>query len=95
MSTQTHRFFVILLCLKIVTGAEASQFKSMRFRNYCKFSYTSGSVCPRAYEGRVRPRGPGNEDEILVVCITSSPGNEDSLVFAFSCNIETRGLDIS
>ena len=47
MSTQILRFFVILT-VKIVTGAKASQFKSMRFRNYCKFSCTSGSVCPRA-----------------------------------------------
>ena len=48
--------------MKIVTGAEASQFKSMLFRNYCKFSCPSGSVYLMAYEGRVRPRDPGNED---------------------------------
>ena len=51
--------------MKIVTGAEASQFKSMRFRNYCKFSCTSGSVYP--YEGRVRPLGSGNEDGLLQI----------------------------
>jgi hypothetical protein len=45
VSTQTLRFIVRM---KIVTVAEASQFKSMRFRNYCKFSCTSGSAYPRA-----------------------------------------------
>jgi hypothetical protein len=48
----------------IVTGAKASQFKSMRYRNCCKFSCTSGSVCPRAWGGRARPRDPGDEDDI-------------------------------
>ena len=43
--------------MKIVTGAKASQLKSMRFRNYCKFSCTSGSVWPR--EERERPWGRG------------------------------------
>jgi hypothetical protein len=51
--------------VKIVTGAKASQFKSMCFRNYCKFSCTSGSVYPRAYEGRAQPWDPGNEDDWL------------------------------
>ena len=59
--------------MKIVTGAEASQFKSMRFRNYCKFSCTSGSVCPRAKGGRARLRGPGDEDETGF-----EPGSQDS-----------------
>ena len=48
--------------MKIVTGAKATQFKSMRFRNYCKFSCTSGSVHPKTHEGRARPRVPGNGD---------------------------------
>jgi hypothetical protein len=34
----------------------------MRFRNYCKFSCTSCSVCPSAQGGRARPTGPGDED---------------------------------
>jgi hypothetical protein len=46
--------FDLILLWKIVTGAKASKFKSMRFRNYCKFS------C--AYNGRARLRGPGNKD---------------------------------
>jgi hypothetical protein len=47
MSTQnfvSSYYFTV----KIATGAKASQFKSMRFRKYCKFSCTSCSVCPRA-----------------------------------------------
>jgi hypothetical protein len=65
MSTQILRFFVTAF-LKIVhvTGAKESKFKSMRFRNYRKFSCTSGSMYLRAYEGRARPRGPGNEDGV-------------------------------
>ena len=59
-----HKYFVSsqYLSVKIVTGAEASQFKSMRFRNYGKFSCTSGSVYPRAYKGRAWPWSHGNED---------------------------------
>ena len=38
--------------MKIVTGAEAFQFKSTRFRNSCKFSCTSGSMYPRGYGSR-------------------------------------------
>jgi hypothetical protein len=34
----------------------------MRFRNYGKFSCTSGSVYPRAYKGRAWPWSHGNED---------------------------------
>jgi hypothetical protein len=30
--------------VKIVTGAEASQFKSMRFRNYCNIGATNVAV---------------------------------------------------
>ena len=41
----------------------------MPFRNYCKFSCTSGSACPRAYGGRSRPRGPGDEDELSLKMI--------------------------
>ena len=32
--------------MKIVTGPKASQFKSMRFRNYCEFSCTSVPCIP-------------------------------------------------
>ena len=36
----------------------------MRFRNCCKFSCTSGSVCPRDWGERAWPRGPGDEDDL-------------------------------
>ena len=42
---------------------------SIRFRDYCKFSCISDSAYPRAYEGRARPRDPGNEDGTCIVVI--------------------------
>ena len=60
----TNTSFLCNTSLNIVTGAKESKFKSMRFRNYCKFFCTSGSVYLRAHEGRARPWGPGNDDGI-------------------------------
>jgi hypothetical protein len=67
--------------VKIVTGAKASQFKSMRFGNCCKFSCTSGSVCPRAYGERARPKGPRDQDGRRVknvLNLVSVPSSEHS-----------------
>ena len=61
MSTKYFVSSYKYLSVEIVTGAEASQFKSMRFRNYCRLSCTSSSECPRAKGGRARPRGPGED----------------------------------
>jgi hypothetical protein len=44
-----RKIFSIKICqYKYFVSSEASQFKSMRFRNYYKFFYTSGSVYPTA-----------------------------------------------
>jgi hypothetical protein len=87
--------------VKIVTGAEVSQFKNMRFRNYCKFSCTSGSACPRAYGGRSRPRGPGDEDGDGVLLakmadIQGAIGRQfQSLSIVFVCAVNTKLASLS
>ena len=75
--------------MKIVTGAKVSEFKRMRFRNYCKFSCTSGSVCPGgggAGGGRAWPRGSGDE----VDCMRGKTGSDGFIPLCLILHVRFR-----